>query len=338
MSRKWRVLFVLGILAVLTAGCGASAQPQAQPPVQVEVIVVYPTPMPTQIPAPTAVPLKLDDTPRIALISAFDGELYAFRDEGNIEETLVVDGRTVYMGTLAGHDVLMTISGVSMVNATQAVTTLIERFNITHIVFSGIAGGVNPDLRIGDVAVPARWAEYQENYFARETSGGFAPPPWVTPIAPNFGMMFPSCPDVVLPGSPPDLETTMCWWNADPTMLQVAQQVATSIELERCVDADHCLSETPVVRVGGNGVAGPTFVDNAEYRSYVWDVWRADSLDMESSAVAHVATDKHVPFIIFRSLSDLAGGGPGENEIGTFFGIAATNSARVMLAFLEAWP
>ena len=36
-------------------------------------------------------------------------------------------------------------------------------------------------------------------------------------------------------------------------------------------------------------------------------------------------------------LSDLAGGGAGENEMGTFLGIAADNSARVLLAFLAAW-
>jgi len=88
--------------------------------------------------------------------------------------------------------------------------------------------------------------------------------------------------------------------------------------------------------VGGNGVSGPSFVDNAEYRQYAWTVWTADALDMESAAVAHVATVNDVPFIVFRSLSDLAGGGAGENELEVFFQLAANNSARVMLAFINA--
>jgi adenosylhomocysteine nucleosidase len=58
---------------------------------------------------------------------------------------------------------------------------------------------------------------------------------------------------------------------------------------------------------------------------------------METAATAHVAFANGVPFIAFRSLSDLAGGGEGENELGTFFRIAADNSARVLLAFLGAW-
>ena len=41
---------------------------------------------------------------------------------------------------------------------------------------------------------------------------------------------------------------------------------------------------------------------------------------MESAAVAHVAYANRVPFIAFRSLSDLAGGGSGhENEMGTSY-------------------
>ncbi len=73
-------------------------------------------------------------------------------------------------------------------------------------------------------------------------------------------------------------------------------------------------------------------------RDYAWSTWHTDALDMESAAVAHVATVNAVPFLIFRSLSDLAGGGPGENEIGVFFRLAANNSARLLVAFLEAWP
>jgi adenosylhomocysteine nucleosidase len=58
---------------------------------------------------------------------------------------------------------------------------------------------------------------------------------------------------------------------------------------------------------------------------------------MESAATALVAYSNGVPFIAFRSLSDLAGGGGGENEVGTFMKIAADNAAKVLLAFLAAW-
>jgi adenosylhomocysteine nucleosidase len=91
------------------------------------------------------------------------------------------------------------------------------------------------------------------------------------------------------------------------------------------------------VVLGGNGVSGQAFVDNAGFREYAYRTFEANVLDMETAAMAQVAYANAVPFIAFRSLSDLAGGGEGENEMGTFFKIAADNSAKVLLAFLAAW-
>ena len=280
-----------------------------------------------------------DQAPRIAIISAFGAELEAFKAQATIVKTVVLNGRTVYVGTLGGHKVLMTLSGVSMVNAAMSAQALLDHFRVERIVFSGIAGGVNPNLRVGDVVIPARWAEYQENLFARETAPGvFTPPPWFQVTLPNFGMMFPESVGITTVNGQPDQETETFWFTTDPAMLAVAQQVAGTVSLDQCTSQGVCLSETPIVQVGGNGVSGPTFVDNAAYREYAWATWSADALDMESAAVAHVATVNGVPFIIFRSLSDLAGGGPGENEVGIFFGLAANNSAKVMTAFISALP
>ena len=63
-----------------------------------------------------------------------------------------------------------------------------------------------------------------------------------------------------------------------------------------------------------------------------------DINDMESAAAARVAYANDKPFIVFRSLSDLAGGGDGENEIGTFLQLASDTSAAVVRAFLTSLP
>ena len=89
---------------------------------------------------------------------------------------------------------------------------------------------------------------------------------------------------------------------------------------------------------GGNGVSGAAFVDNADFRAYAFETFDARLLDMESAAVAHVAYVNKVPFIAFRSLSDLAGGSDDGNELPIFFQLAADNSAAVVLAFLKALP
>jgi len=284
----------------------------------------------------TALP-KLDDTPRIAVMSAFAAELALLLSEAEIENTYVLHGVSYHAGTLRGNDVVMFLTGVSMVNAAMTTERALNAFNIERIVFSGIAGGVNPNLHIGDVVVPAQFAEYLESYLVREVDGAWQPPSYWTPEFPNYGMIFPSSVDVMLPGSDPDVYSVQFWFPADPEMLAVAEQAAQRVELAQCTADNVCLEHAPVVVTGGNGVSGQSFVDNAEFRDYVWQTFQADALEMETAAVAHVAASHGVPYLAFRSLSDLAGGGPGENTIRTFFQIAADNSARLLLAFLDAW-
>ncbi|MEY4004638.1 MAG: hypothetical protein RLZZ221_734, partial [Verrucomicrobiota bacterium] len=54
------------------------------------------------------------------------------------------------------------------------------------------------------------------------------------------------------------------------------------------------------VSVGGTGVAGPVFLDHAAYREWVFRVWQARCVDMESTALAHVAWSNQVPILIVR--------------------------------------
>jgi adenosylhomocysteine nucleosidase len=212
----------------------------------------------------------------------------------------------------------------------------LDRFNARGILFSGIAGGVNPDLSIGDVTVPAQWGEYQEQMAARQAGENWDTGSYARDFG-NFGMMFPQKVAVTRKGARVDAQEQRFWFPADPGMLAAAKDVAGQVKLGKCTLLNVCLQSDPRVVTGGNGVSGPTFVDNAEYRQWVWQTFHADALDMESAAVAHVAFTNGTPFIAFRSLSDLAGGGPGQNEMLTFFQLAADNSARVVVKFLEIY-
>ena len=279
--------------------------------------------------------LRRDPTPRLAIISAFDAELTRLRDSARITGTRVINGRTHWIGELAGHDVVLMLSGYSMVNAAMTTQALLDHFDVTGIVFSGIAGGVNPSLGVGDVTIPAQWGNYQEQVFARETPAGWEHNGMAGAFA-NFGMMFPRAESVVARADRPDSLTRRFWFAADSAALVAARAVADRVQLARCTPTGECLAHTPRIVVGGNGVSGPTFVDNAAYREYVWRTFAADALDMETAAVALVAHQNGVPYIAFRSLSDLAGGGSGGNEVRTFGRLAADNSAAVVLAYLRA--
>ena len=277
------------------------------------------------------------DVPRIAVISAFDAEWVTLRAATTITGTRVINGRTHYLGRLAGQDVVLMLSGFSMVNAAMTTQAMLDRFIIRGIVFSGIAGGVNPSLNVGDVTVPAQWGNYQEQVFARETPTGFDPGPWRGEFA-NFGMMFPRGSSIArIEGAPDSLERRF-WFPVDSSALATAHAIARTVRLARCTAAGQCLAHEPKIVTGGNGVSGPTFVDNTAYREWAWTTFSADALDMETAAVALVAYQNRVPYIAFRSLSDLAGGGAGNNEVRTFGSLAADNSTAVVIAYLNALP
>lgn len=280
---------------------------------------------------------RLDETPRVLMLSAFDQEMKNLLKETDVSARYTVNGRTVTVGRLAGVDVVLAESGVSMVNAAMTAQALLDRFPTRAIVFSGIAGGVNPELHIGDVIIPAQWGEYQESHFARQAGDG-----WDTGFASkefaNYGMIFPQPVEVVSTVQPGDRSESRFWFPVDESLLELARQAGQQAALERCALLNAgCLAQQPKVVTGGHGGSGPAFVDNAEYRLWAWQTFQADALDMETAAVAHVAYANGVPFIAFRSLSDLAGGGEGQNELPVFFALAARNAARVTTTFLSLY-
>ncbi|MFN8448042.1 MAG: 5'-methylthioadenosine/S-adenosylhomocysteine nucleosidase [Anaerolineae bacterium] len=132
-------------------------------------VVFIPTAVPTMTPVPAG---KLDTTPRIAVMSAFSPEISILLAQTTVETTYTVNGIDFVTGSLAGNDVVLFLSGVSMVNAAMNTQLAIDHFNITHIIFSGIAGGVNPSYHIGDVVIAAQWGQYQEAYAARQLEDG----------------------------------------------------------------------------------------------------------------------------------------------------------------------
>ena len=278
-----------------------------------------------------------EDPARIAIISAFDPEWQALKAQVHDARTETIAGADFITGTLAGKPVVLTLSGVSMVNAAMNTQRLIDHYHVRAIVFSGIAGGVDPSLHIGDVVVPEQWAQSLESVMARRTATGYTPPPWLWGVSklPGYGMIVPRGVEIGNAATPAALHETFA---ADPHLIALARRIAPTVHLKACTAAGVCLDHVPQIVVGGEGVSAPAFVDNAEYRAYLAATFHARATDMESAAVVQVAYANAVPVIVFRSLSDLAGGDAGANQMATFSALASDNSAAVVEAFVAAMP
>lgn len=282
-----------------------------------------------------ATPL-IDTLPRTAIISAFGPEEMLLRNRASDKQEYQINGVRFTTAKLEGQPVLLFMSGISMINAAMNTQLALERFQIRRIIFSGIAGGVDNHLHLGDVAIPERWGNYAETIYARE----IAPGKYVLPLHANpatrasYGMIFPR--DVNIFSADGSNETRF-WFEVDKELLQLAKTLPMST-LRVCTTKANCLPTQPRIITGGNGVSGPIFMDNASYRDYLAKIYDAQVVDMETAAVAQVAYVNRVPFIAFRSLSDLAGGSKHANEMDIFMQIAADNAANAVIALLQRLP
>ena len=129
-------------------------------------------------PAPADAHAIRDETPRIAVVSAFAPELAILQGALEGAKSQSVNGVAFTTGALEGREVVLFLSGISVVNAAMTVQLALDHFAIERIVFSGIAGGVDPGLNIGDVVIADRWGQYLEMLFAREVDGGWMTMPF----------------------------------------------------------------------------------------------------------------------------------------------------------------
>jgi adenosylhomocysteine nucleosidase len=119
----------------------------------------------------------------IGLICAIPQELAHFR-------AVLVDSHsedvahTVFdTGTIDGHDVVLAGSGMGKVNAALVTTLLADRFGCRTVVFSGVAGGLDPALSIGDVVIADLVIQHDAGVLENERLRAYQPGyvPIVTP-------------------------------------------------------------------------------------------------------------------------------------------------------------
>ena len=276
------------------------------------------------------------DTPRIAIVAAFQGEMDAIREEiagEEITEEVILNGVKSSLGTAYGKPVLFFITHVSTVNAAMNTQLALDRFPIKMLLFSGIAGGISWDLRKGDVAIPAKWHYILEGALFNKKDDGSGQYEsdtmgWSTHEYGNFGMIHPENVRAIRQGM--EKPQKMAFFEADPELLKLSRKATAQLNLK------NALGKKATIKIGGVGGTSPAFLDNAEFREFIHQAWGTDCVDMESTCIAHVCWVNQVPCLIVRSLSDLAGGQKGVNEIREYAKAAEHNAARVLNEILKS--
>jgi adenosylhomocysteine nucleosidase len=244
--------------------------------------------------------------------------LYAFGEEGKtvaqsmtIADRDTVLGREVLIGVVSGQPIVLAETGVGMTNAAMTTQALIDRYSPRCVLLTGIAGGIDTSIHVGDITAPAVWIQHDYGYIGAED------------FEPDSLYLFD-------PIAGKEVEARE--FHADESLLARIEWInVDSLKLSPIGDRE------PELIIGGVGVTGNQFIDNITHREWLNSEFGAFVTDMESAAVAHVSTVNGLPFLIFRSASDLAGGSgsaTAQLEMEQFFKVAARNSSLIVLAFL----
>lgn len=92
---------------------------------------------------------------KLGIIGAMRVEVETLKDNITDLKEIEYAGLTFYEGTLEGTPVVVVVCGVGKVNAAMCVQTLIDRFAVSHIVNTGVAGSLCAELDIGDFVISA---------------------------------------------------------------------------------------------------------------------------------------------------------------------------------------
>ncbi len=89
----------------------------------------------------------------VAVLGAMKSEIKEMLSHIETPETHEWRERTFVTGNLAGRAVVLAGTGVGKVMAAVTAQRIIDLFSPSHVVFTGIAGALKPDLQVGDIVL-----------------------------------------------------------------------------------------------------------------------------------------------------------------------------------------
>ncbi|MBP3279476.1 MAG: 5'-methylthioadenosine/adenosylhomocysteine nucleosidase [Butyrivibrio sp.] len=90
---------------------------------------------------------------KIGIIGAMEVEVEALKSEMNVKSVVTKASMEFCEGTIGNTEVVIVRSGVAKVNAGICVQILVDLFNVTHIINTGVAGSLDARINIGDIVL-----------------------------------------------------------------------------------------------------------------------------------------------------------------------------------------
>lgn len=111
----------------------------------------------------------------LAIISAMSEELEPILEAMDSYEAINYASNTYYKAKYEGIELILAYSKIGKVFSTLTATTMIEKFGATKLLFSGVAGAINSELKIGDLIYATKLAQHDLDITIFGHPNGYVP-------------------------------------------------------------------------------------------------------------------------------------------------------------------
>ena len=242
----------------------------------------------------------------LGIIAALSEEVRHLGHALAVDDKIVRGGYSFRQGRLDDVPVVLVEAGIGKVNTALVATLLFDHFGCRSVLLTGVAGGIDPGLGIGDVVIADRLIQHD---YGAVIAGAIKPfRPGVAPIGESRAPLgFDLASDIRL-----RLQERLDGFTLPPLHAAVTGGAARQ----------------PTIRFG-TILSGDQFINCETTRKRLFDSFHAQAAEMEGAAVAQVAAQFNVPCVVVRCLSDLAGG-ESHLDFPAFLAATAESAALVL--------
>ena len=219
----------------------------------------------------------------VAVLTAIPQELGHLRAALEDGAEVTAGPLTAYRGRIDGVPVLVAGAGIGKVNTALAATLLLDRLGASAMIFSGVAGGLDPALAIGDVVVADHLGQHDAGWIEHGR---------LTPYHPGHIPFF----------NPVDA----FGYSLDPELKARAEAALAGLVLPPVSRAAGGEDRPPRV-VFGRVLTGDSYIHCEDTRTRLAGEIGGQAVEMEGAAMAQVCDAFGAPWLVVRALSDLAG-------------------------------
>ena len=243
---------------------------------------------------------------RLGIISALQEEQDGILQQMQDVQVFRHGMRDYSCGRLWGVDCVCVLARIGKVGAAATTTMLIAEFAVSHILFTGVAGSADKQVKVGDIVLAQDLVQHDMD---------------CTPLFPRYQIPLTGKTLFAADTALSDQVFTACQQFLSKDFQQaIAASAISTFSLQNCQLHRGLIA------------SGDEFIDDAAKLQQIKCAWPALlAVEMEGAAVAQICYEFAVPFAVLRTISD----GANEDSATDFGRFIAQVAARYAYAIVH---